>query len=133
LHRHRKSADSNLRRWLIKLVEVGVLETHKVDDGKLTSNGSNMYKLVVDLGPVAPIVRSGGQVFDPNSSAIIKPKNTGTPASAAVYGGANDAVIEKFNAKREEIGTKALAEALGITDSAVRMISTATIQSDTDI
>lgn len=33
-------------------------------------------------------------------------------------------LLTAFNAKRDEIGTKALAEALGIKDSAVRMVCT---------
>jgi len=53
---------------------VGVLETKKVNDGILTSNGSNLYTLVKDLGPIAPIVRGSGDVFDPNSQQIVRPK-----------------------------------------------------------
>lgn len=67
-----KSAESNLRRWLIKLVAAGVLKATVVDDGKLTSNGSNLYDVILDVGPVAPIVRNDGSVFDPNSGAVIR-------------------------------------------------------------
>ncbi|MGZ8944341.1 MAG: hypothetical protein ACXW1W_02835 [Methylococcaceae bacterium] len=42
-------------------------------------------------------------------------------------------LLEAFNAKRAEIGTKALAEALGIKDSAVRMISTGNYPNPTPI
>ena len=69
-----RSAKSNLGRWLVKLVAVGVLETKKVNDGILTSNGSNLYTLVKDLGPIAPIVRGSGDVFDPNTQQIVRPK-----------------------------------------------------------
>jgi len=69
-----RSAESNLRRWLIKLVAVGVLDSKKINDGIMTSNGSNLYTLIKDLGPVAPIVRGSGDVFDPNSQQIVRPK-----------------------------------------------------------
>jgi len=62
-----KSADSNLRRWLLRLVAVGVLAAEREDDGILTSNGSYCYVLVRNLGPLPPIVRADGVVFDPNS------------------------------------------------------------------
>lgn len=67
-----KSAESNLRRWLNKLVCASVLDRKRIADGKLTSNGSYLYTLIKDLGPKAPVVRvSSGQVFDPNSSKTI--------------------------------------------------------------
>ena len=63
-----KNADSNLRRWLNKLLLVGLITRQRIPDGKLTSNGIYRYTLVKDLGPKAPVVRdSKGQVFDPNS------------------------------------------------------------------
>lgn len=42
-------------------------------------------------------------------------------------------LLTAFNAKREEIGTKPLAEALGIKDSAVRMVSTGNYPNPTPI
>jgi hypothetical protein len=42
-------------------------------------------------------------------------------------------LLTAFNAKRTEIGTKALAEALGIKDSAVRMVSTGNYPNNTPI
>jgi hypothetical protein len=66
-----KSAESNLRRWLNNLVSAGLLTRERIDDGKLTSNGSYRYTLVKDLGPKAPVIRiSTGNVYDPNSGKI---------------------------------------------------------------
>ncbi|MDI1231367.1 MAG: hypothetical protein PSU93_09480 [Methylobacter sp.] len=68
-----KNASGNLRKWLKKLETAGIIEIERVDDGKLTSNGSYCYTLANDLGPKAPIVRArNGDVFDPNSNAVIK-------------------------------------------------------------
>lgn len=68
-----KNASGNLRQWLKKLERAGVIEVIRVDDGKLTSNGSYCYTLANDLGPKAPIVSArNGDVFDPNSNAVIK-------------------------------------------------------------
>ena len=89
-----KSAESNLRRWLIKLVAAGILETSRVDDGKPTSNGSNLYRVVLDVGPIAPIVRNGGSVFDPNSGTVIV--ETRLIASVQTTGGTTDAVIDRL-------------------------------------
>jgi hypothetical protein len=67
-----KSAESNLGRWLNKLVCAGLLTRERVADGKLTSNGSYRYALVKDWGPKAPVVRaSTGEVFDPNSGKTL--------------------------------------------------------------
>lgn len=67
-----KNPETNLRTWLKKLVAAGVLEVERINDGKLTSNGTFLYTLVNNLGPQAPVVRSKtGQVFDPNSGRII--------------------------------------------------------------
>jgi hypothetical protein len=68
-----KDPIANLRKWLTKLVASGVVVTTRVDDGKLTSNGSYNYIVVKDLGPKAPIVRGNGEVFDPNSGTVINP------------------------------------------------------------
>jgi hypothetical protein len=67
-----KSADTNLRRWLNCLVSSGLLIRERVDDGKLTSNGSYRYTLVKDLGPKAPVVRvSTREVYNPNNGELI--------------------------------------------------------------
>jgi len=67
-----KNPVANLRKWLNKLVDAGVMEAERVDDGKLTSNGSYRYTVRENLGPKAPIVRAKtGQVFDPNSGKIV--------------------------------------------------------------
>lgn len=63
-----KSAETNLRGWLNKLVTAGLLERERVADGKLTSNGSYLYRLVKDIGPKAPVVRASvSKIFDPNN------------------------------------------------------------------
>ncbi|UOA07811.1 hypothetical protein [Methylobacter sp. S3L5C] len=67
-----KNATANLRRWLIKLVAVGVLDTEQAN------NGGSRYKLVIDIGPAAPIVRAGGEVFNSNTKTVINPKQGGT-------------------------------------------------------
>lgn len=72
---HRNPED-NLKKYLARLVKVGVLEVAKerVPDGKLTSNGLYAYRLAKDLGPQAPIVRwRGNKVFDPNSQRELEP------------------------------------------------------------
>jgi hypothetical protein len=67
-----KSAESNLGRWLNKLVCAGLLTRERVDDGKLTSNGSYRYTLVRDLGPKVPVVRaSSSNVYNPNNDELI--------------------------------------------------------------
>lgn len=64
---HEKNAETNLRGWLNKLVDAGLLTRHRLDDGKLTSNGSFRYTLIKDLGPKVPVVRGSlGEVYDPN-------------------------------------------------------------------
>lgn len=58
----------NLRRWLNKLVDAGILARDKIQDGKPNSNGSYDYRLVKNLGSKAPVLQhSKGVVFDPNS------------------------------------------------------------------
>lgn len=70
-HGHERSAESNLRRWFAALLKAGVVTATKVDDGIPTSNGSNCYRLVIDLGPKPPVVRAnGGEIFDPNSDEV---------------------------------------------------------------
>jgi hypothetical protein len=66
-----KSAETNLRRWLNYLVDAGILARERIDDGKLTSNGSYRYTLVKDIGFKAPVVRvSRGDVYNPNNNEI---------------------------------------------------------------
>jgi len=89
-----KSAESNLRRWLIKLAAAGILEVSRVDDGKPTSNGSNLYTVVVDVGPIAPIVRNDGSVLDPNSGILIAA--SAHLATEPTAGGMSDAVIDRL-------------------------------------
>ncbi len=90
-----KDPIANLRKWLTKLVAAGVVVIERVDDGKLTSNGSYSYTVIKDLGSKAPIVRAqGGQVFDPNSGTLIV--ETRLIASVQATGGTSDAVISRF-------------------------------------
>lgn len=63
-----KDPVNNLRKWLNALVDSGIVKRERIDDGKLTSNGSYLYILVNDLGPKPPLVRSDKQrVYDPNT------------------------------------------------------------------
>jgi len=65
------NSETNLRVWLNHLAKAGLFERVRVDDGKLTSNGSYEYRLVKDLGAKAPVVqKSKGVVYDPNSGNI---------------------------------------------------------------
>ncbi|MDP2169660.1 MAG: hypothetical protein Q8J96_04475 [Rhodocyclaceae bacterium] len=66
-----KDPVANLRKYLNRLVDAGVMRIEVVDDGKLTSNGSYRYTVIRNLGPKAPIVRNAGTVFDPNSGALL--------------------------------------------------------------
>ena len=90
-----KYPESNLRRWLHKLVAVGILETQLIDDGILTSNGTKLYKLKKDVGPKVPILREPGVVFDPNSGKIINPKSTET-VDYTGYGEPTDVAINRL-------------------------------------
>lgn len=66
-----KDAAINLRRWLNSLVDVGLLTRERIDDGKLTSNGTYLYTLIKDIGPKSPVVRRH-EVYDPNAEQIIE-------------------------------------------------------------
>lgn len=72
-----RSAKSNLCRWFVQLAKVGVVKATKIDDGIMTSNGSNLYSIIRDVGPLAPIVRKNGDVYDPNSKQLIPPLHKG--------------------------------------------------------
>ena len=63
--------DRNLGQYLALLTRVGVLSRERVDDGKLTSNGVYLYRLVNDLGRKNPIVRKEG-IYDPNSDKLLE-------------------------------------------------------------
>ena len=65
-----KNAETNLRSWLSRLVEVGLLSREREQDGKLTSNGTYRYQLLNDIGVESPVVRKQG-VYDPNSKSMI--------------------------------------------------------------
>jgi hypothetical protein len=66
-----KEPAGNLGRYLRHLARAGILEieTERVSDGKLTSNGLLSYRLIKDVGPKAPVVRQDG-VYDPNAGAL---------------------------------------------------------------
>lgn len=63
--------DRNLGQYLTLLTRVGVLSRERVDDGKLTSNGVYLYRLVTDLGRKNPIARKNG-IYDPNSNKLLE-------------------------------------------------------------
>lgn len=90
-----KAAKSNLCRWLIKLVAIGILDVKKIDDGILTSNGIYLYTLIKDLGPDAPVVRVDGGVFDPNSGQVIQAKQPEKPYHIS-RGGSSDVAITRL-------------------------------------
>jgi len=91
-----KDPIANLRKWLTRLVKAGVLAIKRVDDGKLTSNGSYSYTVIKDLGPQAPLVRAKGEVFDPNSGTLIIPPTTDAINRVSTTGGTTDAVIDRL-------------------------------------
>jgi hypothetical protein len=67
-----KNSATNLRVYLKKLVEVGILDRTRIDDGKPTSNGSHLYTVINNIGPCAPVARSGSAlVYDPNSGETL--------------------------------------------------------------
>lgn len=62
------NAETNLRCWSGYLLKVGIFDRVLINDGKLTSNGSYLYRLINDLGPKAPVIqRKALIVYDPNS------------------------------------------------------------------
>lgn len=63
--------ERNLGQYLALLARVGVLSRERIDDGKLTSNGVYLYRLVDDLGRKNPIVRKNG-IYDPNSDKLLE-------------------------------------------------------------
>jgi hypothetical protein len=73
-----KDPAANLKKYLARLVKVGILDVAKdrKDDGKLTSNGLYDYRLARDLGPKAPVaIRDSLNVLDPNSGQVLEPKD----------------------------------------------------------
>lgn len=72
----------NIRRWLNGLVAVGVLTRERIDDGKLTSNGSYLYQIAVDIGRKPPVLRANGEVYDPNHGNIYQPVKPMPPLSS---------------------------------------------------
>ena len=66
----RKNADRNLGQYLTLLTKVGVLSRERISDGKLTSNGVYLYRLMLDLGAKNPMVRKNG-IYDPNSKTLL--------------------------------------------------------------
>jgi hypothetical protein len=69
---HEKSPESNLHRWFVRLVQAGIVARTRESDGKLTSNGVYRYKLIKDLGPLAPVVCArSGRVYDHNHGQVV--------------------------------------------------------------
>jgi hypothetical protein len=66
-----KNPDTNLRGWLNALVGAKILIRYRIDDKKLTSNGSFCYRVVKDIGPKAPVSQVKSHiVLNPNNGEI---------------------------------------------------------------
>lgn len=66
----------NLKKYLARLVKVGILAVaeERVPDGKLTSNGLYRYRLILDVGAKAPVIRRDSLgVYDPNNGREMEP------------------------------------------------------------
>lgn len=65
---------NNLGRYIAALAAVGVLQEMKrrMAPTSPTSNGEKRWLMVKDLGRQAPIRRTGGVVFDPNTGTVLK-------------------------------------------------------------
>lgn len=71
-----KEAYGNVRQYLKGLTLVGILQVdqERQPDGKPTSNGLKVYRLVKDVGHKAPVLKRGGKsVLDPNSGEVLPP------------------------------------------------------------
>lgn len=82
---NQKDPAANLRKYLGRLVRVGILEIlpERVRDGKETSNGLYGYRLVRDVGPKAPVVRKNEPgVYDPNGKTVFEPLEVAAPPRA---------------------------------------------------
>lgn len=68
-----KDPRHTLRVYVIGLAKVGILSEMKKRQGSANplSRGDKRWLLVRDLGRQAPVVRSNGEVFDPNASEVI--------------------------------------------------------------
>jgi hypothetical protein len=68
-----KDPRNNLGRYVKALCAVGVLVEMKrrMAPTSLTSNGEKRWLLVRDLGRKAPVMRTRGVVYDPNSGATL--------------------------------------------------------------
>lgn len=79
-------AAGNLGKYLRGLERVGVLRrlARRVPGLAPTSNGHVIWRLVRDLGPLAPVwrQRGGGAVWDPNKGELLVP--CPAPAAAVV-------------------------------------------------
>lgn len=98
-----KDAESNIGRFLERLVRAGVVEVDlfRQFDGVSTSNGLNVYVLVRDLGPACPVMREKTKtLYDPNSGTEIECNRPLVPNKAkppAVGGKGGDCLESEGN------------------------------------
>lgn len=66
-----KNAETNLRTWFNHLIKAGILGRERINDGKVNSNGTYLYRLLIDLGAECPVVQlEHSRVYDPNARKI---------------------------------------------------------------
>lgn len=70
-----KDPRSNLGRYVKALTDAGVLieMPRRAAPTSATSNGEKRWMLIRDLGRMAPIARTNGGIYDPNSVQTIRP------------------------------------------------------------
>jgi len=70
-----KDPRNNIGRYVKALTVAGVLieMQRRAVPTSLTSNGEKRWMLVRDLGRLAPVARTGGGIYDPNSAQTIRP------------------------------------------------------------
>ncbi|MEY4591519.1 MAG: hypothetical protein RIR18_414 [Pseudomonadota bacterium] len=69
-----KDPRNNINRYVNALASVGILMEMKrrAAPASLTSNGEKRWMLIRDVGRKAPVARSLGHVYDPNSQTVIE-------------------------------------------------------------
>lgn len=73
-HKGTRNPRNNIGHYVRALCLAGVLAEMKrrLPPTSPSSNGEKRWVLVRDLGRRAPVVRANGQVFDPNSGAVLE-------------------------------------------------------------
>jgi hypothetical protein len=70
-----KDPRGNIGRYVKALTDAGVLieMPRRAAPTSLTSNGEKRWMLIRDLGRLAPVARTKGGIYDPNSIQTIQP------------------------------------------------------------